>query len=213
MNIQTIPVGALQENAYLVALDGRSDALLVDPGDDLPRLRAACRASGRALAAICLTHGHFDHILSAKRLRDETGAKIYIHALDAPALSDPALNLVDVCGAQGAFEPCLADGLFETESGRGVFSAAGVEFRVLHTPGHTKGSVCLYDQAARVLFSGDTLFENGCGRTDFPTGDPRAMAASLRALARLPGDVRLYPGHGASCALRAVFGGHDACAF
>lgn len=190
--VTPIVCGAYQENAFLLCPAGRPDALLIDPGDDLPALRQALRQSGRTLAGICLTHGHFDHMLSAKPLADQTGAPVYVHALDKDMLTNPRLNVFDASVSRQPSPKTL-----EAELLSGSFVCAGLEFAVLHTPGHTPGSVCLYDAENANLFSGDTLFCTGFGRMDLPGGSPEQMRASLGRLFHLPGETRVFCGHGA----------------
>ena len=190
-NIQTIPCGAYQENAYLVCPDGRDDAFLVDPGDGLSAIQAAINASGRTLSAILLTHGHFDHILAAQPLAEHYGATVYIHENDAEMLDDPEKSAYapEVCLLP---PPC---GLPRTCYGKTV-EVCGETLHVLHTPGHSLGSVCLYDEAGGILFTGDTLFRAGYGRTDLHGGSERHMITSLTFLLALPGKLTAYPGHG-----------------
>jgi len=189
VNIQAVSCGIIQENAYIVSRDGRDDCVVIDPGDDFAKLRKAL--GNRPVGAILLTHGHFDHILAAGPLSQATGAPVYIHEADAEMLNDSTLNgYADLMGgfAQGPEVTALPLGE--------AIQASGLDFAVLHTPGHSKGSVCLYLKDEGVLFSGDTLFEAGYGRVDLYGGDMRAMLNSLKSLFDLPGDTRVCPGHG-----------------
>ena len=190
-SIRTIPCGAYQENAYLLCPEGRDDALLIDPGDDDLALARGIAESGRKLAAILLTHGHFDHMLGAQPLSLSAGAPVYIHPEDVELLCDPERNAYDPgCATRPNPETFDAEELGEE------IELCGIRFKALHTPGHTKGSTCFYDEENGILFSGDTLFCAGFGRMDMYGGNHRAMRESLRALFRLPEDTRVFPGHG-----------------
>ena len=137
---------------------------------------------------VLLTHAHFDHMLYARPwLKD--GVKLYVHKLDAPALADPSLNLSGVVGAQLT----LPDADVLLEEGDCV-EEAGIRFDVLHTPGHTPGSVCYRHE--KTLFCGDTLFYQGYGRVDLAGGNSLQRALSLKRLLKLPGNTVCYPGHG-----------------
>ena len=189
--IHCLPCGMYQENCYLLCPEGTRDALLIDPGDDLSMIKRTLSAEGRTLKAILLTHGHFDHMLAAQPLSRITGAPVYIHDADMEMLCDEAKNAYNaMCSSLPSPVDLLADPLEE------VVGTAGVTLDVLHTPGHTKGSVCFYDRENAILFSGDTLFCAGYGRMDLYGGSPVQMRQSLRRLFGLPGNTRVCPGHG-----------------
>ena len=190
IQIQNVTCGMIQENAWIVWLEGREDCAVIDPGDEYPKLKRAI--GDRKVAAILLTHGHFDHIMAVGEMAAETGAPVYVGAEDAEMLNAPMLNgYVDLMGIARMPGPAI-----EARPFGETLSAVGMEFRVLPTPGHSKGSVCLYLPDEGVLFSGDTLFAGGYGRLDLHGGSPADMRNSLKALFELPGEVRVYPGHG-----------------
>lgn len=189
MEIQALQVGSIPTNCYLVFDPRRTDALVIDPGDNPERIFAAL--NGRTPAAVLLTHGHFDH---TGALSAFAGVPIYIHEADAPMLSDPHLSVGDGNGdlrPRPAATHLLADGE--------QLHLAGLDIAVLHTPGHTPGGVTY--QIGDVLFTGDTLFAHGYGRTDLPGGDFSALRRSLRRLLHLAGDFRVFPGHSESTTL------------
>ena len=199
MTVTRIVCGAYGENAYLLCPPGRDDCALVDPGDGYDAIRRALDSSGRRLTDILLTHGHFDHFLAAPRLARETGARVHVHLLDAPLLSDAANSQYNPLAASVPFEAPAADCLYGREA-----EAAGMRFSVLHTPGHTPGGVCLLSEEDGLLFSGDTLFAEGYGRTDMYGGDMRALIASLQRLLTLPRTLTVYPGHGEAAKLGQI---------
>ena len=186
MTIQTLAVGMLGTLCYLLKQDGRDDCVVIDPGAEGDRIRKA--ADGRRIAAILLTHGHFDHIGAVAALMD-ADTRLLIHALDAPMLSDSRLN----AGAQllGTAVTAPPPTGFVREGDR--LELAGMSIDVLHTPGHTPGSVCYL--AGEDLFTGDTMFEHGWGRTDLPGGSEAEMMRSLRRLLPLSEKYRIHPGH------------------
>ncbi len=184
MTYQCIPVGDLLANCCLV-YDEQKHAAVIDPGDEAARLLALIETYGLQVQAILLTHVHFDHIQAARGLQAATGAPLFVHEAEVPALTDPTLSMVTFPCDLSA-DRVLRDG--------DIVEIGQLTFEVLHTPGHTLGSVCY--RCGDVLFAGDTLFAGSIGRTDFVGGDFAAMRQSLKRLATLPNDVRVIPGHG-----------------
>ena len=179
INIKTLALGAYQTNCYLVWGESSDTCVVIDPGYEPDTILAEVKALGKTIAAIFLTHGHFDHVGAVRELVAETGCPVYLNEAD---LSMP---------------PQMTAGpLYYTNTyGEGDFvELAGLSFKVLHTPGHTPGCVCLTCENA--MFSGDTLFWGSCGRTDLPGGNWATICASLKRLANLKGDYDVYPGHG-----------------
>lgn len=189
MIAERLVLGELDTNCWL-ASDGEGGPLLViDPGGDADQLITAI--AERQVAAVVLTHGHFDHLGAARDVLAATGAPLLVHEADADAI----LTSEGAGGALFGFDATApaADRLLH--DGDDV-QAGALRLVVLHTPGHTPGSICLYAARDGELFCGDTLFSGSVGRTDFAGGDPRAMRDSIARLAMLPGETRAHPGHG-----------------
>lgn len=185
--IHTLVLGPLETNCYIVSLPGKNDVVVIDPGDDIPALQTALQ--GKNVCGVLVTHAHYDHILGLPALKD---CPIYVHEDDAPAMTDAARNMAS------AGDPQPSVPATHTVKGGDVISLAGIDFSVLHTPGHTLGGVCY--QVGDILFTGDTLFAHGYGRTDLYGGNFSQLRQSLRTLLRM--NVHIYPGHGED----AVFG-------
>ena len=179
MQIKVIPVGPIQTNCYILTEGDR--CLVIDPGDEPEKVLACLENHGLILEAVLLTHGHFDHVGAVKALAADTDCRVFLCEQD-----------LTLPGAMTAGPLYYTD--FYTEGDR--LTLAGMTFEVLHTPGHTPGSVCL--RFAEHLFSGDTLFAGSCGRTDFPGSNPADMIRSLNRLSQLEENLKVYPGHGGS---------------
>lgn len=193
MQVVTIEIGAMGENCYIVSSE-RGNAVVIDPGGDADRILRKAEEHGWKIQKILLTHGHFDHVSGVKALKDATGAEIYIHSADQGMLTDPRENLAALFGME--YLPVSADTVVSEGE---VIALDELSFTVLHTPGHTPGSVCYL--AERTLFSGDTLFAGSIGRTDFPNGSDLQLSRSLQRLAALEGDYTVLSGHGEKTAL------------
>ncbi|HUV04903.1 MAG TPA: MBL fold metallo-hydrolase [Armatimonadota bacterium] len=184
-------VGPLDANCYLAADQASLEALIIDPGGDPDAIADAALSEGFTVRAIVDTHAHADHTAANDALRGYFGCPIMIHEFDAPCLTDPEANLSAWAGhANPAVSP--ADRLLKDG---GEIAIGQLVFRVVHTPGHTPGGICLMVDG--VLFSGDTLFAGGIGRTDLPGGSHDQLIESIRSrLFALPDDTVVYPGHG-----------------
>ena len=178
LKITVKELGIYFVNCYLIHEESSKSCVAIDPGGNANKVIAFLEENGLTLEAILLTHGHFDHVGAVKDLFEQTQCKVYIHTDD---LLLP--------------EKFTAGPLFYThEYGEGdVLEMAGLTIHVMHTPGHTEGSVCLFVDDC--IFAGDTLFCHSCGRTDLPGGNPDALMASLARLKSLEGDYRVFPGH------------------
>ena len=194
MKLHLLPLGALEANCYLLETDAKN-AIAFDIGGDHAPLEALLRRNQLTLKKILLTHGHFDHIAGVAQLRLHTGAAVYIHEADLPLLQDDRRNLAALFG-DAAVAP-VTDAIPQHEGD--CISLDELSLTVLHTPGHTAGSVCFRGDG--LLFSGDTLFHGGAGRTDFPGSSRVQMQESLRRLGQLAGNDRVYPGHGGGSTL------------
>ncbi len=196
MKVITLSPVAWESNSYL--LIGNGEALLVDAGAPLAKIEDALAREGAKLTGILLTHGHFDHILSIDTLRETYGVPVYIHKDDAPMLTDGRLNAYAYFFRQDrVWQP--ADKLL---SGGERIPFGDKSISVIHTPGHTGGSVCYL--ADELLFSGDTVFADGYGRTDLAGGDDAALMHSIEKILSLPETLTVYAGHGMKASLASV---------
>ncbi len=188
MIIEKIVVGGMQSNCYLAGDRAAKEVFVIDPGDDHEKILSTLKRHGLKAIAIVNTHGHMDHISANSRL----GLPVWIHEADADFLVDPARNLSYLIGV-GLRSPAASRLLKEGD----IIRAGNVAFEVIHTPGHTPGSICLKSDG--VIFTGDTLFYSGVGRTDFPYGSQDDLRNSITAkLFNRGDDLVVYPGHGPS---------------
>jgi hydroxyacylglutathione hydrolase len=189
MDVRTYTVGPVQENCHIARRDGSDQAIVIDPGDEPAQLIEAVRDLD--VAAILLTHTHFDHVGAVAPLARATGAEVWCPELEVPVLAD-IMRYVPWPGF-GPFESYDAD---HAVSGGERLELAGFEIDVLFTPGHSPGHVTFSIPAEQGIFSGDVLFEGSVGRTDLPGGDHATLMRSLATLVEtLPDETVVYPGH------------------
>lgn len=183
-------------NCYFTVDENSREALVIDPGGDFEKLKDAVVSKNLKIVKILLTHAHFDHILALESMRELTGAPLLIHRDDADLLCDPEKNLMlRFSGEDKTPKPAeilLSDG--------DAVTFGSCSLKVMHTPGHTPGSICLISEDT--IISGDTLFRESIGRYDFPGGDYSVLMSSLEKLKALDFDYRVLPGHGASTHLQ-----------
>ena len=190
MKLHTLSLGMLGTNSYLVADETTGQSILIDAPDRADKILEVLTKEGYTLTEIVLTHGHYDHILALKDLKNATHVPIAIHKNGLASLKSGENNLCVLAGYD--WEPITPDRLLD-EGDR--ITAGTLSFQVLHTPGHTQDSICLYREG--ILFSGDTLFAGSIGRYDLPTGNGRQELKSIQEkLMTLPDDTEVYPGHG-----------------
>ena len=191
MDVRMFTVGPVQENCFIARRDGSDHALVIDPGEEAPRLLAAIDELGLTVDAILLTHTHFDHVGAVTPLARATGAPVYCPVLEVPVLAD-IMAYVPWEGF-GPYESYDAD---ETVAGGERLDLAGFAIDVIFTPGHSPGHVVYSIPAEQAVFSGDVLFQGSVGRTDLPGGDWDTLAASIQTLLdTLPDETRVHPGH------------------
>ena len=185
LNVHTLPLGDYQTNCYIIHEASAKTCCVIDPGYDADAVLDKAASLNLTIEAILLTHGHFDHVGAVKDIAAETGCKVYL------------------CPEDLSMPPMMTAGpLYYTHTyAEGTrLQLAGLDIAVLHTPGHTPGSVCLL--ADTHIFSGDTLFAGSCGRTDLPGGSWATITKSLGRLKALEGNFWVYPGHGGVTTLR-----------
>jgi glyoxylase-like metal-dependent hydrolase (beta-lactamase superfamily II) len=189
---EILPVGVLACNCSVIGDEATREAIVIDPGDDISEILAILAKHGLTVKTIAITHAHIDHIGGASKLRALTGAPVYMHEDDSVLAANLEMQAAWI-GAETPENP----GIDTTAQEGDVLCAGAIEAQVIHTPGHTPGSLSLFIPAEKKLIAGDTLFRGSVGRTDLPGGDPRALTGSIQGkLYRLPDDTIVTPGHG-----------------
>jgi hydroxyacylglutathione hydrolase len=191
MDLRMFTVGPVQENCFVLRAEGSDRALIVDPGEEAPRILEAVGELELTVEAVLVTHCHFDHIGAVAPVARETGAPVYVSEIERGVLAD-IMSYVPFAGF-GPYESYEADHVLR---GGERLELAGLEIDVLFTPGHSPGHLSYSIPAERALFSGDVLFQGSVGRVDLPGGDWGTLLGSIGSLVEsLPEDTTVYPGH------------------
>ena len=192
MILETFPVGPLQCNCTILGDEQTREAMVIDPGDNIPDILMRLARHGLTLKQIVVTHAHIDHVGGALQLKKATGAPILLNESDMPLL-----KMMDIqAGWLGVRPPEVAPPDTSAEEGM-VVGIANHAAQIIHTPGHTPGSICLHFAPDNLLLAGDTLFAGSIGRTDLPGGDSKKILRSIHdRLLTLPDSTRVIPGHG-----------------
>lgn len=193
MILDTLIVGALQVNCYILGSEQTQRAVVIDPGDNARAILGALERRGLRLGHILVTHAHFDHVLAARALQDAAGAAFYVHPADEPLLAAMRQTTLGWLGSDPGEPPEVTDRLKDGQTLR--FDDLVLEVR--STPGHSPGGVSFVDALGRRIFTGDALFAGSVGRTDLPGGDPKLLIDGIRTqILSLPEDYTVLPGHG-----------------
>lgn len=194
MIFEIISVGPLQGNSYIIGDENTKDAIVIDPGDEGDRILEVVRVNNLKVKEIICTHAHFDHVGAAGDIKNGTDARIMMHKED--------LDTYSLAKDQAAFWGFRVDDLPQPDGfldeGDEV-KVGSLSFKVMHTPGHSRGGICLYGEG--MVITGDTIFKGSIGRTDFPGGSIDELRGSFRRIINLPDDTRIFPGHGPETAV------------
>lgn len=184
MKIKRLIGGNLESNGYIIYDQPQGSCYIIDPGYQGGRFLDEMKKLELSLLGILLTHHHYDHVGGVDKIKTATGCSVYLHRQDCDAYQKPV-------------EEMLEDGQ--------LLMLGEEEIRVIHTPGHTEGSVCFYSEQSKLSFTGDTIFNVDLGRTDLSDGSPEQMAHSIReVISHWPNEITIYPGHGDSCNMKYV---------
>lgn len=199
MILETIQVGQLEVNCYILAIADNSKAIIIDPGEEKDLIDKILNKHCLQPGLIINTHGHIDHI----GCDDKFAVPVYVHRLDLPLLKSTELNLSGLLMRPYSID---RETVIKTVEDGDIIELGGIKLEVIHTPGHTKGGICLLLNSAmpKILFTGDSLFYRSIGRTDFPGASQKALVKAIKEkLLQLPADTMIYPGHGPGSTLGA----------
>lgn len=194
LSFETITVGTLATNCYIIINRLTRDSIIIDPGSEAEKITQLIDVINCNVKAIFITHGHVDHIGALKALKEKYGAPVYVHADDAQFLENTTINGADYIGVKlDAVNPdhLMTDGQ--------IIEAGSLKLKIIHTPGHTPGGICIAIE--NLLFTGDTLFCGSVGRWDFPLGSELTLRSSLKKFLTMPENTVILPGHGNKCTI------------
>ncbi|PID78069.1 MAG: MBL fold metallo-hydrolase [Deltaproteobacteria bacterium] len=192
MILKVMPVGPIMANCFILGCEKTREAVVIDPGDEDERILMVLAEDQLTVKYIVNTHGHFDHVAANRPMKEATGADILIHEDDSFMLSE--LSAMGASFGLRVENSPPADKFLKEGD---IISFGNIDMEILHTPGHSPGSVSIYIKSEKLLFSGDTLFAGSIGRTDLPGGNYKALISNVRnKIFSLDDDVKVYPGHG-----------------
>lgn len=197
LSIYRFPCGPYATNAYVIVCEATREAAIIDPSPgSFQKIKKFAGEQGFSLLHVFLTHSHWDHIADTSLFVKEWNLPVSVHAEDVSNLVEPGIDQIPSFATIQSVSPSH---IFQEGD---VVSIGKSEWKIIHTPGHSPGGVCLYSEKEAILISGDTLFKGSCGRLDLPTGEPNRMWLSLKKLSQLSPNTVVFPGHGPSTTIK-----------